>query len=469
MFAKRAFKLILLILTALNVQHVLAGNGTDRGGGDVALINDQVVLADPYFRRSDVEEGLFGCPQGTTGELAPQLKSELFAVGDILLRFGAKPGLKGTAKFIEEHVLSNALYCFVEELPRRNQPLPADAPAEASIEPIGYTEGKLTFIRAPLFRRMTLREQAKFIVHERLHAAVGNVKYGPIVDVTNGIETALQIQGLQDVGGTPYLSSSDLDRLDRMRRTLLGTGISDKADLKVHPNGGATYLSKSFIDPTAYVGIRMSFGNSTWIGPKAVIRNTQFVNQKGNYYLFVGSNIRLEEGAQLVWAKITYDIDHATLHLGPHARIFNSQIEGTRWHIQSTIQLGAQAKIENSIILAEALSLASKSSLEKFTVSVSYQSKFVSNPMINKVGISMSLGEGSSIKDLRLRASTAEELDFITEILLALDTQPKDKTEYPMLEIASGIHGDFGGQVKEIDYSGTCHVRTHAELMELVR
>lgn len=331
------FKTSFLLLTFLNLQHAFAvqGNSTDRGGGDVAVINDQVVLADPYFHRTDAEEGLFGCPIGTSGALAGPLVKELKRIGAILVSYGAKEHgklradeISEASAFIEEKVLSEAQYCFVDELPRRTRPLPSDAPAEARVEPIGYTEGKLTFIKASLFKRMNLREQAKLIVHERLHSGVGNVKYGPIADITNGIDTALSIYAQQSAGKLPAISWAEYTRLDRLRLALYGTGLSVNGGIRVHPNGGGAYQVDAMHSPTriaasAYLGIRTLLPVSAVVGDQAVVLNSRFSPVWGN----------------------------GVLSIGPRARIVNTWVSGLP--VERVILLGEGARLLDSVLHME--------------------------------------------------------------------------------------------------------------------
>ncbi|MGK5085541.1 hypothetical protein WDW37_19815 [Bdellovibrionota bacterium FG-1] len=101
--SKVVFQTLFMLLTLLNLRHAMAGNSTDRGGGDGVVFDDQVVLADPYMRRSADEEGLSGCPAGTEGKLHPQLQNELKRIGRILSTYGAKDNIFWPA-------LENAMY-----------------------------------------------------------------------------------------------------------------------------------------------------------------------------------------------------------------------------------------------------------------------------------------------------------------------------------------------------------------------
>ncbi|MGZ3698690.1 MAG: hypothetical protein ACXVCH_11385, partial [Bdellovibrionota bacterium] len=225
LFKKRSLGLI-LVLGSLVSGTAFAGNEGSGGGGAIVLSDDRVVLADPYFVGKG-QQGAFHCQQGESGELNSLLVQELKRAGQVLVRYGAEasnlpwsntlfsePGPE-QSRFVSEQVLQGQAFCFVDELPKRqDNPVECDqftAPVGGHCEPVGYTEGTVTWIRKDLFQRMSVRDQAVLLIHERLHGFAGNVPYGPIVELTSGLETALGILNDQLQGKRPILEDQAIN------------------------------------------------------------------------------------------------------------------------------------------------------------------------------------------------------------------------------------------------------------------
>ncbi|MEK7691095.1 MAG: hypothetical protein AAB425_08755, partial [Bdellovibrionota bacterium] len=159
----KLIKLCILTLTILgNSNQVWAGGATGvGGGGDVVILSDDtIVLADPYIKH-----------EGENFELNPLLIQELSRMGDLLVSYGANV-LYGRSAFVVQDVINPLIdYRFQEELPTDCHRIPtANLPIGASQELAACTVGNVTTIRPSLFNGMSIREQAKLIVHERLRA-----------------------------------------------------------------------------------------------------------------------------------------------------------------------------------------------------------------------------------------------------------------------------------------------------------
>lgn len=301
--------------------------GETGGGGDAVIFpDDTVILADPYLIKEG-QEGTFNCPAGTEGTLAPELRDELNLIGMLLVRYGAPLSINDrdgffrpshhfdwsnrvSSRFIENHVFT-AHFCFVDQLPK-NEHLNLEAPAGARVESVGYTEGKVTWLRKDLFRAMSVREQAKTIVHERLHGFAGNIPHGPIVDITNSLEAVLSLYQAQQRGDRTHLNEEQILALNtlilRISQVLdtaspLPSLVSPGFQPKVVRNGGGVILGNTSVAEDAFIGV------GSVVGPRVMIAS--------------GAEILASE---VCWKNLTDDLrdDPGFTSIGKSVSIFHS-------------------------------------------------------------------------------------------------------------------------------------------------
>jgi len=297
--------LIIMSLFILSIQ-TYAGHRVGNGGDAVVLKDDTVILADPYLKRSKIDAGSTepeGCRPKNRKQLHPLLIEELKRISDVLVSYGAavKKGVFNEKPFISvfigDHVLSgHVTYCFVDELPlsAKEEMDLVNLPDGAVRERLAVTRGSVTWIKQKLFLKMNIREQAKTIIHERLHSVLSGISYEKIVGVTDGIEIALSLLNKQLAGERPVVSENQFIKLNRLRRLILDLSLfkdnysyrdgdlelMDASDysfekFKIVKNGGGMVAVDTNVDPSAYISI------GSMLPKKAEIRSgVELINSK---------------------------------------------------------------------------------------------------------------------------------------------------------------------------------------------
>ncbi len=337
-----------------------AGGGTEVGGGGDAVIlsDDTVVLADPYIKRS-----------GKVTDLNPVLIKELQYIGHLLVRYGAdmdfdfKELLRPQSSFLNKYVLSSTVeYHFVTEIPDievcKNR-IPTNP--DLKVLPIACTNGAITWILEDLFKKMSIREQAKTILHERLRAFPQAIPDEFIADITSGVETALGLLNELHTRKTSILTAEQIASLTTLVRRIEQAGLhhdpkeppmSFSKNWMVFKNGGGLVHKKSKVSNTAYVSVGSIVSETSvleagsqllttdcyfpflkWIscqlGPNATIENTLILVEK----------VVLKAGAKINDSNIVPRayregglglLSGSMLELGPSSQIINSWIIGPK-------------------------------------------------------------------------------------------------------------------------------------------
>ncbi len=404
-YSRRLLSLIFGLFVSLAAGHGWAGEGADNsGGGTVVIENDTVVLADPFLRRAG-NEGTFHCQPGERGDLAPALIAELRRAGALLVRYGAASfsdrfdrsfgpeadnhSRYGRSVFIENEVFDPITeYCFVGKLPY-DSPMETEAlPIDGRTEVAGYTEGNVTWIREDLFRKMSLREQAKLIIHERLHAYAGNVRHGPIADLTNGLGLALSFFNEQRNGKRPRLSDAEVVTLQRLvlqiqhlRLQKGGPSVfrgNPLTDYRVVQNGGGLVHSRTSVHDRAYIGVGSVIGERVAkVAARAVVLNSVFCGIPGDSERGSNSMFRIESGAFLADSEVSGCRTFAVM--GPDSRLQGARVvmgwspPSFKQDLKGGFWLARSARIEFST-LAElgGLTLLQKAAIQHLKVTGDY-------------------------------------------------------------------------------------------------
>lgn len=330
--------------------------GVSGGGGEVVIFNDHVVLADPYFQSAEQDQGIFSCPAGTRGTLHNEIKKELQRVSRILGSYGAiNNDLRSSSTFfasnspestfIAEHVLSSKVsYCFVDKLPQQAEKMKLDIPEGSSAEQVAYTEGLVTFIRQDLAKKMTVRELAKTIFHERMHGAIGGVKHGPIVTVTDGLEVALDLMQRQHqafVKGKliPRTTTEEVKKLRSLVSAMQNLGMTNR-EVELEPNGGGARDASAIVHENAFISV------GSYVGPK----------------------VRVYSDAKVISSTVCYDVNSTKAHdfrIFKFAEVTNSTI--SQCYGMKTVFLNKKSRILNSTIIFNSfLGRGSESSMSSF-------------------------------------------------------------------------------------------------------
>jgi hypothetical protein len=409
MFMK-ALNILLSAVTLFSLTSTLAKADRGGGGGTGLQFDDHLILAHPYKL------------VGNKVEFSSELVQELNRAGKLLVRYGADylsrkdqfsklhedaiTGLE-TSAFIENYVRNwswigeNFLveYRFVNELP--DYPECKQISHLVTLEPgakpvqLACTIKYITWIKQDLFSKMNLREQAKTIIHERLHAYGNNdinadLFHEFIDDITEGLDLALDLYNAQIQGGRPILSESQVSLLTTMMRRIgqlkLNQGRQDSATLasisfdsfiskfKVTKRGGG--LVSSLTAESAYIGA----GSVAWahIGDDAEIIDTSCYDPRPNRWIIceIGANAKIS----FVTLYSNQPDRNISLNVGANSHVsnFDAQLNTQKDEGRSReIYIGSNSWIENVYLVdMRGLVVGDHSTLKNMQVSSGSQSSF---------------------------------------------------------------------------------------------
>ena len=304
------------------------GRGSDagNGGGAIVLPNGDVILADPYIVQT-------GQPVFFE-QFHSELKDEITRAGRLLVNFGATEDARFGAKFIAESVAHPLTeYQFMAILPERCRVEAQEdgyhLPDGLSVTAVACTAGYVTYINDGLFRRMTVREQAKLVIHERLHAYALGAPHEHIADLTSTIDEILSISRRQLLGERFELSDAQIESLRRVTRRIaqlgLNRGRTDDvllilSNYQVMRNGGGLIGNGITTHPTAFVSL-----DSKLDGPGFLSEKSTVIGSRQAPLASVGAPSRIELGPQAYLANTNID---GTLKMGDSARIENTGLYG---------------------------------------------------------------------------------------------------------------------------------------------
>ena len=364
---------VILVSLALLTSPLQAREGSGSHGGDaVRLSDDRVVLADSFLKANsgggDHSEG------GKRFVIYPELKGELQLVSELLGAYGCKVGnqehlYKHSCEFIDKDVLDKETeYYLVDKLdqPECSNRVEYKLPDGAQlIERAACTYGGRTYLRTDVFSKMSVREQAKLMVHERLRALPKAPFLKDIAVFTNGLETVLSLYYQQKAGQWRDLVSEELASINGLLAKIVAfkfypaegsSGIRLQEGRAVTARGGGLVSKGTRIAAGAFVGIGSVVKDNTWtIAAGARV----FQSDLGCGLGFIDSpkttTCRIGQGALIHQSYMLIQSG------GPGAR---SSIVDSRVSAGGELSMVAGAKIVKSTVRAQALSMGADSRIE---------------------------------------------------------------------------------------------------------
>ena len=370
------------------------------GGGDVVVLpDDTVVLADPFIKRS-----------GVNFDLNPLLIEELKRVGKLYDISHANG-----SNFINQVLDPLVEYRFLSELPSNCHRITVgDLPSGSFDTQIACTSGSITWINEALFRKMTIREQVKLIIHERLRANPTPVSDEQIADIVIGTEEILNVYNQELNGVLPKLNGDQVFKLNKLQMRLIQAGISTRnfcepksgcadklKDYETHALGGA-FLQKG-IDENTYVSIDSIIGLDVTIGKNVFIKNS-----------IVGSG-SISDNTKITDSKALY-----SLNVGANSIINNSQV--------GRIIAGDKTTIND--VTANELTVGNFSNIN----SVHFNAGEIQT------------GDEATITNLRQGANGGDKISAFNKVVIE------------NVRI-NGLEMQAGSQIKNFDCSGNCTLR----------
>lgn len=288
----------LLVLAAITITRTstyaepMGGHGAGNGGDAVVLPDQTVVSADPYLNPNHFTSLIADrCRErgGQRQSIQGPVQDELTKAGKILSAyglyelFGNSSQLAFESQFVNE--AKNTAYCFVSELPGQdNDRAQYNLPNGLTVSGVAFTSDGLTYIKRSLFNQMAPREQAKVLLHERVHVVTPNATHLLQHHLSTGLTVALNIYDQQEAGQRPILTAQEITTLENMREAIKRIRIEHPMDgrhgatavefvggsFRIVSGGGLADRS-AMLSPDAYVGITSRIGWNARIGAATLI------------------------------------------------------------------------------------------------------------------------------------------------------------------------------------------------------
>jgi hypothetical protein len=304
------------------------------GGGDVVILpNDSVVLADPFLNSSDQQPNNMPPMRSLNPRLLQAADAYLRASEPILTflsRDRRSSDLVTTLKVLSTRKNSLRFYAVrnQEELGQFCAPGGRKSyilPNGARIEQVACTAGNETFLVEPLFLRLSIKDQALLLVHERLTTlrdAQGGKNYSAIARFTTGLSLFLSLYREQAKNVFRALNESEQNVMSEF---YIATEEIEKRNSEInedsfqwtaaHIGGGAVH-NMSHADPSATVGLNFVIDKNSTIEAGAQLKQTNKLTILENVFVGEGTLIH----------NVTFN--YGKIALGQNGVLSNSDIRG---------------------------------------------------------------------------------------------------------------------------------------------
>jgi hypothetical protein len=401
-------------------------NGSsDVGGGGKGLrrANGQIESADNYIEDRVSHEGI-----GDRVDLPPAVVEELRQMGMLMTRYGADYDLakqkldwgklEEKSLFIEENVLGpNIEYRVVTSLSELGQQCDSmktkPLPPEVELFDIMCTYRNTTFIPREVFdavpTRMSVREFAKQILHERSHGLLGFFDHLDIAKFSVGTATAMNVRERQMKGDRREISTDEYRKITRMVESLQALGLSlhrqgistsgDHARIfdkwYINRLGGGLISKDSEVAKSAFVSVGSVIGEKSSVGENSVVANTRCrgisfyfsapsVDAGANRWVLAAAPVTcaLGEDAQIDSLQISHEapigipdplskaetvLGEVTVQIGPHFRAKNVRLETVTypWPVElpAHYTLGARTELKNTTLRLHSVGFTERKAL----------------------------------------------------------------------------------------------------------
>jgi len=276
------------------------------GGGDVVILpDDSIVLADPFLdmdaqqpnniipqrtinpRLIKVIEAYHKVSQDVVGFLSRKENSS-YSFFDVLV--GLVPGESDINLELEKLITrKNDLRFFaVRNVTELRQYCATGGkkkyviPTGASVEQVACTAGNETFIVEPTFQKLSLKDQALLLIHERLTTlrdVNGGKNYAAIARFTTGLSVYLSLYKEQSKKIFRKLSANEQKQLSEF---YIGIEEVELRNSEIHQDsfqwsaaqsGGGLVHAESNVDSSATIGLSFIIGRNATVGPRAELKN----------------------------------------------------------------------------------------------------------------------------------------------------------------------------------------------------
>lgn len=240
-------------------------------------------------------------------------------------------------------------------------------PSGAKVEQAACTRGDDTFIVKPLFLKLSLRDQAMLLIHERLTTIAddrGWINFVAISKYTTGLNTYLNLYNDQVKRIYRILTDDEQTKLSNFYASIVeienrneGYGAPTATfNWLVHKNGGGLYHPRAIVSESAFISLNTMIFEESELGDNSRVINVSAINtySPGRYYQDVISLIGfpLKLGANSVLENVSLNYKNAVeyrlrvIRVGDNTKILNTKFN----ELQKEITIGDNVVIKSSTI-----------------------------------------------------------------------------------------------------------------------
>lgn len=347
----------ILIVAATFSAALYAGPTLSTRADVIILPDDSVVLADPFIDAQATQDGggpllqLLNPRIYQTIALYQKVSSTApFKSGDIDNIFNNLLSKRTKLRFFGlESAEEMNKYCFA------GRPV-YTIPSGASVQQAACTKGNDTFIVKPLFLRLSIRDQAMLLIHERLTTIAddrGWINFVAVAKYTTGLNTFLNVYNEQ--ARRMYRELTDLEQKNiynfynaivEITNRNADYGSLSTFNWNVHKNGGGLTHINSFVDASAFVSLSSVIAEKSELQANSKVINLTFKGGTNNPYYAIP--LKLAENSKIE----TFNTgDNRDLLIGTNSSIRNSYFNA------ETIRIGDNVSISDTTINAKTLVL----------------------------------------------------------------------------------------------------------------
>lgn len=335
----------------------------------IILPDDSVVLADPFIDAEATQEG--------GGPLLQLLNPRIYQTIALYKQVSEKVNQRFSPRYstineIFEQLLdkrTNLRFFGLPNADEMNKYCYAGRPVYTIpnggvVQQAACTKGNDTFIVKPLFLKLSIRDQAMLLIHERLTTIAddrGWINFVGIAKYTTGLNVFLNVYNEQNKRAYRELSDEEQKSLFNFYSSILELeyrnadyGSVSTFQWNVHKNGGGLTSLSAIVDPSAFVSL-----NSEIFGDSELEANTRVLN-----FSATETTLKLSEGSALENVSVSrYDnrIENKdrVIKLSANSKIINSNFD----FFSSPVLVGANSLIKNSLVNAPVLKIGDNVSI----------------------------------------------------------------------------------------------------------
>lgn len=224
-------------------------------------------------------------------------------------------------------------------------------PDGVKVEQVACTAGNETFLVEPLFRRLSIKDQALLLIHERLTTLrdkMGGKNYSAIARITTGLRIYLTLAREQSANQYRHLSDEEMNTLTNF---YISVEELEKRDKELEPDsfawtahryGGGRVHNTSFISANSLISLNSLVRAECQIGDEVTLINSRLENN-----VKIGSGTELNDVHVYMQAQIGENNKLKDLIVGQKVETGHTvEVRGVTLYDRS--EIGERVKIEGT-------------------------------------------------------------------------------------------------------------------------